>query len=820
MAAQPIKVLLVEDNPGDIRLLREILAEVTSVQFELAQVEQLSQALQYLAQARFDVILLDLSLPDSQGLETFLRIHAQVANVPIVVLTGLDDETLAVRAVQQGAQDYFFKGQVNGDLLVRSIRYAIERNRGEEALRQQAEREHLVAEIAQRIRQSLNLEEILNTTVSEVRRLLQTDRVFIYRFEPDWSGIVVVESVAPGWSPILGTKIKDSFFAETDTRKLYQQGRVQATADIHSAGLANCHINLLAQLQVQANLVVPIVQGEQLWGLLVVNHCVAPRQWQQWQINLLQQLATQVAIAIQQSELYQQAQAELVERKRAEQKIREQAALLDIATDAIMVRDLEHQILFWNKGAEHLYGWKADEALGKNVNQLLFKETPSHVEVAQETVIKTGKWQGELHQVTKAGQPVTVECRWTLVSNDKDHPKSILVVGTDITEKKKLEAQFLRAQRMESIGTLAGGIAHDLNNVLAPILMSVQLLQRKLQDAQSQRLLATLETNTKRGADLIKQVLSFARGLEGKRTVIQIKHLILEIEKIAKETFPKAIKFQTNVPTSSLWLMSGDATQLHQVLMNLCVNARDAMPNGGTLHIAAENFFIDPNHARMHLDAKVGPYVVIAVSDTGVGISPEALDRIFEPFFTTKEFGKGTGLGLSTVMGIIKGHGGFVSVSSKVGVGTDFKVYLPAVETTEISHVKQNSLSLLSGQGEWILIVDDESSIQEVMKASLEAHGYRVLTAGDGVEAITLYTKHQENVSVVLTDIMMPSMDGLTAIRLLKGINPRVKIIATSGLILSDKAAEVANMGVKVFLSKPYTAEELLKTVQRVLHQK
>jgi PAS domain S-box-containing protein len=815
---QLLNILLVEDNSGDARLLQELLTEVTSVQFELTRVECLSKALKYLGEESFDVVLLDLSLPDSQGLETFTKLHHQVPQVPIVILTGLDDETLAVTAVQSGAQDYLFKGQVNGDLLVRSMRYAVERNQVEEALRQQSERGHLIAEIAQRIRQSLNLEEILNTTVAEVRQLLQCDRVFMYRFEPDWGGVVAVESVGSDWAPILGVKLKDPSFVETYVQP-YTQGRIQATADIYAAGLTQCYIDFLAEFQVRATLVVPILQGERLWGLLVANHCIAARQWQQLEIDLLQQLAIQVAIAIQQSELYQQAQAELAERKRAEQKIREQAALLDITTDAILVRDLNHQILFWNKGAERLYGWRIEEALGKHVNQLLYKETSSQFQAAQETVINTGKWQGELQQVTKDGQPIIVESRWTLVSNNEEQPKSILVVSTDITEKKKLEAQFLRAQRMESIGTLAGGIAHDLNNVLAPILMSVQLLERKLHDEQSQRLLATLETNTKRGADLIKQVLSFARGLEGKRMMLQIRHLILEIEKIAKETFPKTIDFQTNVPTRSLWRISGDATQLHQVLMNLCVNARDAMPDGGTLSISAENLFIDASNARMHLDAKVGPYLVITVSDTGTGISPEVLDRIFEPFFTTKEFGKGTGLGLSTAIGIIKGHGGFVNVFSRVGIGTDFKIYLPAVETAETSQAKKHLLELSTGKGEWVLIVDDESSIQEVTKTSLEAHAYKVLTASNGIEAVALYTQHKEKVSVVLTDLMMPSMDGPATIRMLQSINPQVKIIATSGLILSNKAAEVATMGVRAFLLKPYTAEELFKTLQRVLNE-
>ncbi|HEY9872532.1 MAG TPA: PAS domain S-box protein, partial [Candidatus Obscuribacterales bacterium] len=237
-----------------------------------------------------------------------------------------------------------------------------------------------------------------------------------------------------------------------------------------------------------------------------------------------------------------------LERKRAEQKIREQAALLDVATDAIFVRDLESYIVYWNKGAELLYGWTADEAMGKNADQLLYQDDSSQILEVYKILAETGEWQGELQQVTKSGKPLIVQSRWTLVQDDQEKPKSILSVNTDITQKKELETQFLRAQRLESLGTLAGGIAHDLNNVLAPILMAVQLLQLKLLDEQSQQWLEILETNVKRGADLVKQVLSFARGCQGDRTTLQLRHLILEIKHIARQTFPKSIEVYMDIP--------------------------------------------------------------------------------------------------------------------------------------------------------------------------------------------------------------------------------------------------------------------------------
>jgi two-component system, cell cycle sensor histidine kinase and response regulator CckA len=684
----------------------------------------------------------------------------------------------------------------------------------EVARQQETSRSLLVAEIAQRIRQSLKLDEILSTTVSEIWQFLQADRVFIYRFKPDWSGIVVTESVSSDYLPIVGREITDSFFEKNCGWQLYQQGRIQITEDIYTAGLSQCHVDLLAQLQVRANLVVPILQEESLWGLLVVNQCSSPRQWQQSDINLLSSLAMQVAIAINQSTLFEQVQTELIERKQAEQKILEQAALLDVATDAIFVQDIENHILFWNKGAEHLYGWLEKEALGKKANKLLYKSLRLTVE-NQKIILQEGNWSGELHQVTKSGQKIIVFSRSTLVLDETGQPKSILVVNSDITEKKLFEAQFLRAQRLESIGTLASGIAHDLNNALAPVLMIAELLEIKNPDPQSQMLLVELKNSAKRGANLVKQMLFFARGVEGQRTTIQVKHLLLEIKQIATRTFPKSIKIHSDI-SPTLWAVDADTTQLHQVLMNLAINARDAMPDGGTLSICAENLFIDKHYARMNLDALVGPYIAITVSDTGMGMSPEILDKIFEPFFTTKEVGKGTGLGLSTVMGIIKSHGGFVKVYSEVEQGSQFKVYLPSLEGSETQEAE--SLEILTGHGELIFVVDDEPTIREITEMTLVAHNYKVLVAGDGIEALALYAQHKHEIDIVLMDMMMPEMDGLSAIRVLQKINSQVKIIAVSGLSSSDKVATAMGSGVKTFLSKPYTTQELLKTINGALN--
>lgn len=513
---------------------------------------------------------------------------------------------------------------------------------------------------------------------------------------------------------------------------------------------------------------------------------------------------------------YVAIRSDITERKRGEEQIREQAALLDQAQDAILVRDLNHNILFWNKGAERIYGWSAREALGKNVHELLLKERSTQFEDARQAVLEEGEWSGEIRQFRRDGTEITVESRWTLVRDDKGAPTSILVINTDITDRKRMEAQFLRAQRMESIGTLAGGIAHDLNNVLSPILMAIDMLQLKTTDEASKKWLQVLRTNAERGGDMVRQVLSFARGVEGERVALQPKHLIKEIAKILRETFPKSVEINFDLP-GDLWIISADATQMHQVLMNLCVNARDAMPEGGSISIKAENTVVDSNYARMHLEAKPGRFVLITVSDTGPGIALEIQSRIFEPFFTTKEMTKGTGLGLSTALTIVKSHGGFINVYSELFKGTQFSLYLPALDSPETVQASALQTDLPLGNGELILVVDDEESIREITRGTLETFGYTVLTASDGTEAIALYADRKHEVAVVLTDMMMPFMDGPATIRALQKMNPEVRIIAASGLTASHKTGEASLEGVKMFLSKPYTAERLLKALAAVL---
>ena len=506
---------------------------------------------------------------------------------------------------------------------------------------------------------------------------------------------------------------------------------------------------------------------------------------------------------------------------KAEEKLREQAQLIDIANDAIVVRNMEDIVLFMNIAAEQLYGYKKQEVVGRKSVELFYKEDFIQAVEAENEVLSKGEWRGELKQITKEGGILTVESRQTLIRDETGHPKSILIINRDITEKKQLENQFLRSQRMEGIGSLAGGIAHDLNNLLAPISLSSDLLLRYDLDDKSKELIEVIKTSVDRAGSVVHQVLAFARGVDnGEHIRIQPNHVVKEIVEIAKKTFPKKINTFFNV-FNNLWLIKGDPTQIHQVLLNLCVNARDAMPDGGDLILSVENMHMDSQFASINPQAKPGPYVKFTISDTGIGMSAETKERIFDPFFSTKELSDGTGLGLSTAHGITQSLGGFISVESEVNQGSTFNIFIPAeASTNNILPVPLGRASLPVVKGELILLVDDNIEFQKVTQETLENHGYKVLLAEDGTEALALFTKHGNDVKVMITDIAMPHLDGTTLVRTLKRINSDMKFIVSTGL--GEKAAieKLEDLGVKKFLKKPYNTDTLIGALHEVINTK
>lgn len=487
-------------------------------------------------------------------------------------------------------------------------------------------------------------------------------------------------------------------------------------------------------------------------------------------------------------------------------------------TRATPVEEPGPEIVFVNEAFERITGYTRAEALGRSPRFLQGPKTQrAALDRIREGIAAGRAVHEELINYGKDGREYWVDMNISPVADACGVVTHLVAVERDITERKKLEDQFLRAQRMESIGTLAGGIAHDLNNLLAPILMGVELIRRLEPREDTHRLLLNMERSARRGAELVKQVLSFARGVEGARVSVHLRHIVGELESIVANTFPKNIVLESNL-SRDLLLVTGDPTQLNQVLLNLAVNARDAMPSGGRLSISARNVEIDAQYAVMNRGVAAGRHVLLEVADTGAGMTREVIDRIFEPFFTTKEVGAGTGLGLSTVLGIVRSHGGFVNVYSEPGHGSVFKVYLPAQAATGAdATVAEGATNLPRGAGELVLIVDDEVSILSVTRQTVEAFGYRALTAEDGAQAIGLYAQRQGEIRAILTDMMMPVMDGLALIEAVRRISPDVPVIAASGLNTNGHMAKATALGIQHFLAKPYTTEALLTVLHRVL---
>jgi two-component system, cell cycle sensor histidine kinase and response regulator CckA len=498
------------------------------------------------------------------------------------------------------------------------------------------------------------------------------------------------------------------------------------------------------------------------------------------------------------------------------------AGILASAMDAIITVDENQCVVLFNEAAQKMFRCSSAEAMGEPLDRFipvrLREAHRAHVEEFGKTKISQ-RTMGKLRTLAglrSTGEEFPIEASISQVNVDGH--KLYTVIIRDVSEKKGLEAQFLRSQRMESIGTLAGGIAHDLNNVLSPILTAVELLQMRFTDETSQRLLDILHTNAIRGSEMVKQVLSFARGVEGTYLPLKPAILIEEIVRILRETLPKNIRISVR-DSGTHWSVMGDATHLHQVLMNLCVNARDAMPHGGELTLECENVEIDGHNPGLEEGLSPGRYVCILVSDSGIGIPVANLSKIFDPFFTTKGQTQGTGLGLSTVAGILRSHRGFVTIESEVNHGSMFKIFLPAVAASTQAAGGPTRPALPSGNSELILVVDDEKAIREIARETLMAFNYEVLTASDGAEALALFAQHLGAIRCVITDMAMPFLDGPATIRALRRLSPDLRIIAMSGMAAQEKMEEAASLGITSFLEKPYTAERLLTAVDRELRK-
>lgn len=874
---KPVTILLVEDDANDVKLLTKELdkhfrASVQRVQTE----EEFRNALEA---GDPDFILSDYTLPTFDGMRALMIRMEKAPNVPFILVTGSMNEATAVECMKAGADDYVIKEHLHR--LISAMNSALEKNF---LLRQKLEIERALFKSEARFRRALdnspvmvfNQDRDLRYTwiyhpheffegkisvgmteedifpaedAATVRKIKQQamDAGTILRQEVTLtvgSGLWYIDLTV---EPIRGRNnaVEGVTCVSIDiTQKKVTEGKLRLhTTALHSAA------NAVVITDVTGNIISvnpafteltgyseeevlgkkpsilksgmqssdfyktmwDTISGGDVWRNEVVN------KRKDGTLYTEDMTITPVFDDHNVITNYIAIKQDVSERIRAMERIEQQARLLDEAHDAIILRDLDNKILFWNKGAEKIYGWTKEEVIGKD-SRLIFDAAilPSagkNIDVSDERTLNQ-----ELVHSTKSGEKITVQTRASVLKDASGAPMSILTINTDITEQKNLESQFMRTQRLDSLGTLAGGIAHDLNNVLAPILLSIEVLKRTYVNEASQKMLTAAESSARRGADIVKQILSFTRGLESKKTVIQTRHLINEMVSVFRETFPRSITIVTTVP-KNLRPIIGDPTHFHQMILNLCVNARDAMPHGGTLSITAENKKIDDHYAKMNIQARPGMFVMYSIADTGIGMTPDIMDKMFDPFFTTKGIGQGTGLGLSTVHTIVKNHEGFFDVKSEPGKGTIFNIFLPATELTDVLREEMTTREQLRGNGELILIVDDESSVCEVTKQTLESFNYTVLTASQGAEALAMFANKQKEIVLVITDIMMPVMDGPHLILAIKRMNPLIKIIGSSGLIEKSSYSK-SELAVDDFLLKPYSADDLLLMIKKVLYPK
>lgn len=878
--SRPLRVLVVEDNLNDAELMMQELQlagfdpDWQRVATEMQYVDSLSPV--------FDVILADYTMPGFSGVRALQLLRERHLDVPFIIISGKIGEEIAVAAIELGATDYLLKDRLArlGPAVERAIeqrRLHRERAQADLALRESEERFRQLAENIQDVFWLIDLtngrtlyispayEKIWGRTCAELYSARWT---WLDAIHPDdrerVRGAVIAKQSAGTYDEEyrivrpdgLSRWIRDRAFPVANAAG--EIDRIAGVArDITEQKEAHEALQLFRDLVDQSNDTFEVIDPET--GRFLDVNAKGPAElgctraeYLSWRVSDIDPTITpstwpKVADAIRAAGSLTgegrhrrkdgatfpiefnakwvdldrgcivAAIRNITERKRAEERIREQAAMLDHAHEAIMVCDPERRrITFWNQGAERLYGWTASEAEGCELGDLIFAD-PRASGAFTEVLLKSGEWRGEQKHLTRAGKRLTVSSHETLVRDEAGKPKSVLVINIDITGQKELEARFLRAQRMESIGTLASGVAHDLNNIMAPIKMFAPLLRRELTPEQREGIISGIESSAERGTQTIKQILTFGCGLEGEKRPLCIGALMEDLLQIIRGSFPKSIAIESMVE-ANLRRVTGDSTQLHQVLLNLCVNARDAMPDGGNLRLRASNVDVDASYASMLPEATPGLHVVLEVSDTGSGIPPDVMERMFEPFFTTKGVGKGTGLGLSAALGIVTSHGGFFNVRSELGKGTIFQVYLTAAAHQDAAPADTPPADPPPGGGELVLVVDDEPAVRDAARMVLESHGYRVLLAPDGPEAIAEFVHSANRIDVVLADLVMPHMEGVALIRALRQMKADVPIIASTGMGEKARPSELKGIGVEKMLYKPYSADTLLHTIHRALH--
>jgi PAS domain S-box-containing protein len=761
-----MKILHLEDNVHDAELVREILLE----EWPDCQITTVAREDDYVAQlqaGRPDLIISDFTLVrfDGNSALTLARQHAP--DTPFIFVSGTIGEERAIEAVHAGAADYVIKDRMQR--LTTAIRRALReseerrsRQRTEAALHESNERFQLVARATNDAVWDWNL-------LTDARWWNESHSI-LFRYPPDPAG-----STGAAWidriHPDDRTRVHDGLQAAL------ARGLTTWTDEYRYRRADGSHADVLDR------------------GYVLRDAAGRPYRM----LGSIQDITGQ-----------KQALAEVTRERDFSD------AVLNSLPGIFYLYDESLKFIRWNTRFTQVSGYTDSEIAHMSPLDFFTGKDRELIRARIGEVFSKGLADAEANFVTKDHRLIPYYFTGCLITIDGR--QCLLGVGTDITEKKKLQEQFLRAQRLEGIGMLAAGIAHDLNNVLTPILMAGPMLRVRATDPLDQRLLQTLEHSAERGAALVRQILAFAHGTTGEPRLMQVRHLSRDIIEVIEETFPKSIKLDQNFAADT-WPIRANPTQIHQVLLNLCVNARDAMPRGGQLRLRTFNRRLEPAQALALPGARPGAFVVIEVADSGTGIPPEALKHIWEPFFTTKEAGKGTGLGLSTVRGIVESHHGFIELETVLDHGTTFRINLPAAEADSSADTQVPAPYLPRGDGQLLLLVDDESTNRDVTHATLARYGYRVLAAGGGTEAVSLFIPRSDEIRLLITDLHMPNLDGASLTRILQRIKPGLKVLAISGLTSGPAGSETEKpeQFANDCLSKPFKPEVLLRKVHDLI---
>jgi PAS domain S-box-containing protein len=495
--------------------------------------------------------------------------------------------------------------------------------------------------------------------------------------------------------------------------------------------------------------------------------------------------------------------------------------LLETNPDPVVVYDIDGKVVYFNPAFTRVFGWSLGERLGKKMDVFVPEESWPETKKMISRVLGGESFSGiETRRYTKEGKIIPVSISGAVLRDTDGSLVGSIIDLRDISEQKNLEGQLQQAQKMEAVGTLAGGIAHDFNNLLQAIQGYTELLLIRKKEGESDwRELQEIIRASKRGAELTQQLLTFSRKVESKIIPLNLNQEVGEVRELLERTIPKMIDVEFKL-ADNLQMVNADPVQLRQVLMNLAVNAKDAMPEGGKLLIETQSVTLDQEFCRRYAEVTPGDYVLFSISDTGHGMAKETLEHIFDPFYTTKEVGKGTGLGLAIVYGIIKNHEGYITCYSHPEVGTTFRIYLPTIEPESVPVdvlIAPEPEGLARGGSETILLVDDEEFIRELGADVLGRAGYTVLTAGDGENALKLYRQERARIDLVILDLIMPGMGGRKCLEELLTIDPHTRVLISSGYSPDGPTKGALDTGAKGFVSKPYDTSQLLQLVREIL---